>query len=249
MRLIAAAHSIKGRRNNNEDAIAARPELGFFAVADGMGGYEGGEIASQLAISTLARMVGRALGGTDVYFPEPIDLNLSPTENLLRIGAIFAHERILHQRTGRLAEMGSTLAMLAVVDRAAVIAHVGDSRIYRLREGLVEQLTTDHSLYEELRASGADLPPKAKFPHAHVITRALGIRQGTLRPDLKSEPVQRGDTFLLCTDGLSEHFEAEELGTWLEDPDLERACHALIDEAYRRGSRDNISAILVRAVG
>jgi serine/threonine protein phosphatase PrpC len=139
--------------------------------------------------------------------------------------------------------MGSTVAAMLITREHAVIAHVGDSRVYRLRDGELAQLTVDHSLLAQLTASGMAPADATNFPWRHVVTRALGTTSG--EPDVQRDLARLGDVFLLCSDGLSEVLEPATIATLLDAP-VERACHALVDAAYEAGSRDNISAIVVR---
>jgi serine/threonine protein phosphatase PrpC len=137
------------------------------------------------------------------------------------------------------------VVVLRVEGRQAVIGHVGDSRVYRLRAGAVEQLTIDHSLWAQLVAAGGELPAREEFAWRHVVTRALGTT--TAEPELRVEDLQAGDVFLLCSDGLSEVIEPPRLAALLALPPA-AATRALIDEAYANGSRDNISAVVVRVL-
>jgi len=241
MLLDSYALSIAGRRTNNEDAVCARPELGLFVVADGMGGYEGGEVASALAVEAIHELVRRTAGDADVTWPYKIDPARTITENELMVATRLAGERIAARRTGELREMGSTVAVLRLRGDHAVIAHVGDSRVYRLRDGALAQLTIDHSLVAQLEASG--MKPDAAFAWRHVVTRALGTTTG--EPDVQRDRVRTGDVFLLCSDGLSEVLEPDQIAALLADR-AEAACGALVDAAYDAGSRDNISAVVVR---
>jgi len=243
MQLDAFALTFTGRRDTNQDAVCARPELGLFVVADGMGGYVGGEVASRLAVDTVVELVARSASDDDVTWPYPLDPRLDLTENEVAVAARFASERIVSQRRGRLAQMGSTIAVLRVEGVRAVIAHVGDSRIYRRRDSLIEQLTVDHSLYAQLAASGAELPPLDDWPYRHVVTRALGTDQAD--PDVRTIALAASDVYLLCSDGLSEFITRERMALLLGLPP-EQACRELIAEAYQQGSRDNISAVVVR---
>jgi PPM family protein phosphatase len=157
-----------------------------------------------------------------------------------------AHREVRLRKTGHLHQMGSTIAALQFLDGEAVVAHVGDSRVYRLRDGVVEQLTADHSLYAELKRSGMDdLPPREQCQYGHVITRALGM-EGDIRPDLRRELPRRGDVYLVCTDGLFEKLEPADLARVLAAGSAEDACRQLVEEAYRRGGKDNITAVVVR---
>ena len=241
MLLDTFALSIAGRRTNNEDAVCVRPDLGLFVVADGMGGYEGGEVASALAVEAIHELVRRTAGDADVTWPYKIDPQRTITENELVVATRLAGDRIAARRVGELRDMGSTVVVLHITDDHAVIAHVGDSRVYRMRDGVVSQLTIDHSLVAQLEASG--MKPDAAFAWRHVVTRALGTTTG--EPDVQRAVLEKGDVFLLCSDGLSEVLEPDEIAAMLVAP-AETACRALVDAAFVAGSRDNISAVVVR---
>ena len=246
MKLHSTSRTHVGRRKNNEDSLFDDSPLGLFAVADGMGGYEGGEIASQLAIQTLVEFVRQNAADDDVTWPYALDQSATLEENMAAVAARLAHEQIARRRTGRLAQMGSTLAMMLVRGQWAVLAHIGDSRIYRLRGQELSQLTVDHSMYEELRRSGTDLPPRSEFPYSNIITRALGISGSA---EVQTVTLQAGDVYLLCTDGLTEVVEEATIAAVLANADSADPCGQLVDMAYDAGSRDNITAVVVRCQG
>jgi serine/threonine protein phosphatase PrpC len=242
MQLDAFALTIPGRRANNEDAICARPDLGLFVVADGMGGYEGGEIASALAVDAIHELVRRTAGDADVTWPYRIDPERSMRENEVLVATRLAGERIAQRRVGQLDQMGSTVAVLRLDGDRAIIGHVGDSRVYRLRRGLLAQMTIDHSLMAQLAAQGM-LADEATFPWRHVVTRALGTPSS--EPEVQVAAACAGDVYLLCSDGLSEVLAPDVIASLLDAP-AELACRTLVDAAFAAGSRDNISAIVVR---
>lgn len=242
MQLDASALTVPGRRSNNEDAVCARPDLGLFVVCDGLGGYEGGEVASALAVETIQDLVRRTAGDADVTWPYKIDPTRSITENEVMVATRLANDRIHARRSGGLQQMGSTVSLLRFAKGRVVIGNVGDSRAYRLRGGALAQLTTDHSLMNQMIAAG--MAPDAGFPWRHVITRALGMADALA--DVHSAEVRAGDVYLLCSDGLYEPLEPEEIAAHLDvSPAL--ACRKLVDAAYAAGSTDNISAVVVRA--
>jgi len=244
--LEVAGHSDVGRRANNEDALLCEPRLGLFAVADGMGGYDGGEVASRIAVTTLRDFFTRELDDGECTWPFGLDLARTLDENRLGAAIRLAHQEVQLQRTGPLAMMGSTVVALSVRDGVATMGHVGDSRLYRLRRGQLQQLTVDHSLYAELAAAGAaDLPAKRDFHLANVITRALGMPEA-VRADLRREPLEDGDTFLLCSDGVNEKLDDAQLAGFLAMDDVAAGCKALVAAAYAHGGRDNITAVVVR---
>ena len=243
----AACHSITGRRSQNQDAYVFDPERQLFAVLDGMGGQAGGEVASALAAEAMATFYERVVAQPDATWPFAIDPRRPLIENQLDAAIRLANRRVYSKRTGPHAAMGTTVASIALCPSIAVLGHVGDSRVYRLRAGQLVQLTRDHSLYEVLKADGVSLPPLAEFPHANVITRALGPTPDE-RPDLSRVELVPGDRFLLCTDGLSGDLAPNELAALLGAGSPEQAAHALIEAAYAAGSRDNITALVVAVV-
>jgi len=243
MQLQSCALSIPGRRANNEDAICARPDLGLFVVADGMGGYEGGEVASALAVDAITELVRRTAGDKDTTWPYKIDPARTLAENEVMVATRLANDRITARRTGLLDQMGSTVVVLRLTADHAVVGHVGDSRVYRLRAGELAQLTTDHSLVAQLVANGMAPGDVAHHPFRHVVTRALGTPTG--EPEVQIDRAREGDVYLLCSDGLSEVLEEATIAALLGES-VEDACQLLIDAAYAAGSRDNISAIVVR---
>ena len=249
---IASAHTFVGRRKHNEDAYLMDPRGGLFAVADGMGGYAGGEVASRLAVEALAEFFTHSGDDPDATWPHAMDPALSFDENRVDAAVRLANRRICAQREGRLADMGATIALVALQPRGAIVAHLGDSRVYRLRTGpqgpVLEQLTRDHSLYEQLKEAGAALPPLAEFAYANVITRALGP-QTAERPELRRVSLLVGDRLLLCTDGLSGALSEDRIAAMLAEGPVEEVCERLVHEAFLAGSRDNITAIVVAIEG
>jgi serine/threonine protein phosphatase PrpC len=238
-----AAATHVGRRENNEDAFCVEPALRLFAVADGMGGYEGGEVASHVAVDTLRDFFARERDDRESTWPFGLDRRLTVDENRLQMGVRLAHAEVAARKSGRLALMGSTVAALTIDGDEAIVCHVGDSRVYRRRGNVLEQLTRDHSLYAELQAAGTPLPAKEECSFGNVITRALGMDPAP-RPDLRREPLVPGDVYLLCTDGLTERLPEARITQLVSLPPA-RAARALVDEAYAAGGRDNITVVVV----
>ncbi len=242
------ARTFVGRRSNNEDALLVAPTYGVFAVADGMGGYEGGEVASKLAITTLMEFFRANHEDDGVTWPWGVQQELSFGENLVSVAVRLANRAVMVRRKGRLASMGSTIAMVAKVEGALVVAHIGDSRVYRLRDGAWERLTRDHSFVEEMTEAGADLGEGAAERFGNLVTRALGFDNGRGdAPTLSSVRVQPGDRFLLSTDGLHDVLNDAVMQTIIEDSPPADAAEALVEAAYAAGSRDNITAIVLEA--
>lgn len=249
-----AATSV-GRRESNEDGLLHLSSHGLFVVADGMGGYEGGEVASQIVIETMQQVYERLRADADATFPWRLDRDKTFEENLLVAAIRLANRNIIARRTGPLRDMGSTVVALSVSGRSITLAHVGDSRIYRLRGTELSQMTRDHSLYEEARAAGlADsLRSKRECSFANVITRALGLADRA-EPDVRTVEAEPGDIFLLCSDGLSDPLPDSALAGLLgqahgdQPKAVQNATEALIQAAFDAGSRDNISAIVVRVL-
>lgn len=247
MRIEHAAATHVGRRSNNEDAYCAAPELGLFAVADGMGGYEGGEVASRVAIDTLAGFYRRNAEDDNTTWPFGLEAGRSLAENMLSVAIRLADAEVAARKTGRLAAMGSTVAAIAVDGPRVVIGHVGDSRVYRLRDGRITQVTRDHSLYQDMVSAGMSVPPREQFPHANVITRALGMKP-PVKVDLATQDARSGDVYLLCTDGLIEAVRDERIREVLSTMRPPEAARALVSEAYEGGGRDNITVVVARVL-
>ncbi|MEZ4380007.1 MAG: protein phosphatase 2C domain-containing protein [Nannocystaceae bacterium] len=259
--LNASASTIAGRRKRNEDAYVLDPDLGLFAVIDGMGGYAGGEVASSLAARTIAGFFLAIAEDPEATWPYALDDARTIAENRVDAAIRLANRRIRQRREGvvlrgeddefagyALRDMGATVAMITLGPGGAVVGHLGDSRVYRLRgrgaDGWLAQLTRDHSLYEQLLASGADLPPLEEFPHSNIVTRALGPVEDE-RPELARFELLPGDRFLLCSDGLSGVLGPEVLREFLSARPLHEVSEALVEAAYEAGSRDNITVIVV----
>ncbi len=244
LKVEAVGLSHVGRRKNNEDRLCIEPSLGLYAVADGMGGYEGGEVASTLTVEQLSGFVARNRRDPSGTWPCKEDKKRSFQENLLAAGVMVAHQAICSGRVGALDQMGSTLVAALLESGRLTFAHVGDSRLYRLREGRLEQLTRDHSVWAELEAHGR-VGAREDFPFRNQITRALGT--AAARPDVATVELRAGDVFLLCSDGLYDPLTVEQLSALMGLP-LAEASEKLVQAAYDAGGTDNITVVLLRAV-
>jgi len=240
-------------RRGNEDACAADPDAGAFVVCDGMGGAAAGEVASRLAAETfLARITQPTVSGNRAAQPEA-----------RLAAAVSAANQAVHQQSRRrpqLSGMGTTLvALLAPAGNADTLwlAHVGDSRCYRLRRGHLQQLTSDHSLVEEQLRAGQITPAQAaRSPMRNLITRAIGS-EATVEAEMQCHHAQPGDLYLLASDGLTHDVNDGEIASILTaipipavQSSLAHACEALIVAANRNGGHDNITVLLAAiAVG
>jgi len=248
-KLLATAHGetdCGAVRESNEDAFAVAAHLGLFMVADGMGGEAAGDVASRTAIEQVLRAV------EDGETTWPIDTGIHSPESGPRrfLAGIHRANRTIHRRAHEdrsLRGMGTTFAGLLLLERSAVIAHVGDSRVYRMRDGELERLTHDHSLVNHLIDRGYLRPDEAAgHPKRNVITRAIGTREA-VEIDTRIADLRAGDTFLLCSDGLHGELDDEEIATILrEHADPSDAVGHLIDQAIENGGNDNVTAVLVR---
>lgn len=246
LRFVGAGGTSVGRRDNNEDSWASRDDLGLYVVADGMGGYEGGEEASRASVDALVALYERTSLDQDATWPFKRDPALSYEESRLVVGIRQAHCAIEARRTPRLAQMGSTVVVLVARQDGVVVGHVGDSRVYRLRGRALTALTVDHSLYEEYRRSSEGPIDRHRFAWSNVVTRALGTDKHL--PDVEVLDAEVGDRFLLCSDGLVEKLEDEEVGRLLATGGPSDAVRALLAAAEAVGTRDNTTVVVVDAL-
>lgn len=225
-------------RSSNEDSYSASPDKKLFLVADGMGGHAAGEVASHLAATTMEKLVAGDDG------PEE-DL-----EDILRSAAEGANARVYESQAENpeLAGMGSTLTALSFRGRRYYIAHVGDSRAYLLREGVLDQLTRDHSLVWHLYESGVLRKEElSSHPQKNLITRSIGPHSH-IEVDVERGEAREGDVYLLCSDGLSDVVSDETIRSILADNrrSPQEMCDRLVKLANEAGGPDNITAVIVR---
>ncbi len=252
MRVRAAARTDVGRhRSNNEDTHFADEKLGLFVVADGLGGHSSGEVASRLAVETISQQLAAWMGGgaPPPAMGPPVG-GASEAATHLANSIRFAN-RAIHEassRGPRYHGLATTVVAALVADRGLILAHVGDSRIYRVRDRKLEQVSRDHSLVREQVAMGLLTEDEAAVsPQRHVVTRALGMEH-TVQVDVQEQDIAEGDTLLLCSDGLSDMVDEPIIQETLlqAGDDLDAACDALVELANARGGKDNITAVLVR---
>lgn len=237
------------RRDHNEDAVASDAEIGLVVLADGMGGYKAGEVASEIAILTIVAELEEAMSGIE---PGHIDaVTGMQAESLLLTDAVAkANESIYNvsQTQPQCAGMGTTLVVGLFTNNKLLVGHIGDSRMYRLRRDEFSQITEDHSLLQEQIKSGLITPEQAKFSsNKNLVTRALGI-DPTVELELHEHDVEVGDLYLLCSDGLSDMVEDVDIHLTLTalSANLGMAANQLIQMANDNGGKDNISVILAK---
>ncbi len=238
-------------RSHNEDSIAADPATGLVVLADGMGGYNAGEVASGMATTVIITEMRQVLAGA-----KPHDVDQRTHEE---VAARLVREQVLKANTTiyeaaqsqpQYAGMGTTLVVCLFFDNRMLVAHLGDSRLYMLRDGKFSQVTRDHSLLQEQIDSGIITPEQAKkAAHKNLVTKALGI-DPTVEPEIHEYSTQPDDIYLLCSDGLCDMVDDEDIGMTLQalGANLKLAAQQLVQMANDNGGRDNVSVILVRVL-
>ena len=233
-------------RSHNEDSISADAATGLAVLADGMGGYNAGEVASGIAVAMISAELKKALAAVGGEF------DAAAAERLVGEHAVRANNAIFQaaQNQTQYAGMGTTLVVALWHDNSLVVGHIGDSRLYRFRGNKLEQVTRDHSLLQEQIDSG--LITKAQARHSqnkNLVTRAVGI-DPEVEAEVHSYPVQTGDIYLLCSDGLNDMVTDEDMELTLSSlqANLPLAAAQLVQQANDNGGRDNVSVILVRVL-
>jgi protein phosphatase len=256
MQILHAAKSDVGmKRDNNEDNLLVFPEQNVFAVFDGMGGHAAGEVASSIAATEVKEFFDFTGKDEDATWPFKGARERSYDENRAVTAIKLANARIIEQseQDGAKKNMGTTAVMVHFVERSgagprALVAHVGDSRVYLFRAGQLQRITIDHSLVEEYLRMGKITEEEAKhFPQKNIILRALG-QQKQVDVEINVYQPQPGDIFLLCTDGLSGMITDEAMQAILakQSGDLDAAAKKLIDTTNANGGVDNVTVILAQ---
>jgi len=238
-------------REHNEDTIALDGDIGLLVLADGMGGYNAGEVASGIAVKTILNLVRESFDREDLESADR-ESGLSRPSIILR-DAIHRANKIIYQtaRTQPQCEgMGTTVVAALFFDNRATIAHVGDSRVYRLRSDKFEQVTMDHSLLQELVDRGFYSPEEAqRAANKNYVTRALGV-EANVEIEVQEVPVQKGDYYVLCSDGLSDMVEDEDIHLTISTfgANLDNVAKQLIQLTNDNGGRDNVSVVMAHVL-
>jgi PPM family protein phosphatase len=235
MSLAAYGATHPGRRSTNEDSLLVDPDLGLFIVADGMGGHNAGEVASDLAVNTIRHII--AGNG------EPLAARL---ERAIRL----ANRRILEtaSRRGEYSGMGTTVSAVCVIEGRAIYSSIGDSRVYRMHGGVLAQLTQDDSWISNALATGVTMTQEEidVHPMRHVLTEVVGVRPD-LEPKVFDCELEAGDLLLICSDGLHGSIPQDTLGeTLAESRSVEAIAETLVQQAIEFGATDNVTAVVVR---
>ncbi|MBN1962762.1 MAG: Stp1/IreP family PP2C-type Ser/Thr phosphatase [Deltaproteobacteria bacterium] len=238
------------KRSHNEDNYFLLAEENLYIVADGMGGHASGEVASQIAVETVANFYIDTARDREITWPFKEDRTLVYDENRLITGVKLANRRVYEtaQSDPRYRGMGTTIVTFVVGQNSAFIGHVGDSRAYLIRaDNEIKQVTEDHSLLNDYLKVHKLTPEEIEhFPHKNVIVRALGMKE-TVTVDIHRLEPQAGDVYVLCSDGLSGLVDSASISATINEnrDDLEKACQSLIAKANAAGGVDNITVVVV----
>jgi PPM family protein phosphatase len=247
MDLTVGSRTDVGPRKMNQDYLGSWPELGLFVVADGMGGHNAGEVASHLAVETIRSFIAESATAADITWPFGLETRESIETNRLTTAVRLANRRIFSEgsKSPDLSGMGTTVVAALVAGDRITIVSVGDSRIYRFREGALEQLTKDDtwlaSVLGEKMAEDAD----PQHPLRHVLTSVVGTKDD-VKPGAREEQLVAGDRFLLCTDGVHGRLDSTALTNVLASASsAEDGAQSLVKEAITRGTSDNATALVI----
>lgn len=239
------------RRQKNEDSYCARPDLGLYVVADGMGGHAAGEVASRVAVETIEQFINDTRAADENFtWPFGLEPHLDIDGNRLKTAVKIANRRIATRVAGErdLQGMATTVVAVLAGRRSVIVAHVGDSRVYHWRANEMTRLTRDHSWVEEQVEAGALTPSEARdHPWRNLVTRALS-GGGEVEIDLTPLDAKPGDRILLCSDGLFSVVPDETIQATLaqDTTDLQGICQSLVDAANRAGGPDNVTVLVLQ---
>ena len=243
----AGISDIGKRRKQNEDSLFLDDDMGLYVVADGMGGHNAGEVASKLVVETIRDYIRQGQSDDPVEELVGIDANLSKEARLLLAG-IQLSNRIVHQTAlsnEAYRGMGSTVSAVYFTEKTFIVANVGDSLIYLIRDGEIEQLAVPHTLVAEQTERDPDNAELLWSDFKHVLTRAMGVDE-KVQADISEVPFFKNDILVICSDGLTDKAAAEEILELVYNRRSEKACKSLVDLANARGGDDNITAIVLK---
>jgi PPM family protein phosphatase len=250
MRVRFAGDSNVGmKRAHNEDSFYLPESERLAIVADGMGGHASGEVASRMAVETISGFFKATQEEQQLTWPFKMDkghrYDVNRMVTAIKLANLKIHEQA--QKDPRCHGMGTTVVSALFVDDALVVGHVGDSRLYRRRDGVFEQMTEDHSLLNDyIKMKHLSPDEIAAFPHKNVIVRALGMKD-TVQVDVHVDAPRLGDVYLICSDGLSGMIKDDDMAEIAtSDRDLDVVCERLITTANKNGGLDNITVVAVR---
>ena len=230
-------------RQRNEDVWGELPEQHLYVLADGMGGHRAGDVAARESVGALLHLLGEMLGNL------PEEAPLSERKMIIRLAFEEVNRIIYHlgKTDESLRGMGTTLCCVHLTDNGLIYAHVGDSRIYRLRKEKLVQLTEDHSLLRELVSSGQLAEDKSgEFLYKNIITKAIGT-EPIVEPSVSTGEPEAGDLIMICSDGLSDLLTSDEVEVILKQAtSLDTAAHHLVSAAKDRGGHDNVTVVLIQ---
>jgi serine/threonine protein phosphatase PrpC len=243
----AGISDIGKRRKQNEDSLFLDDRMGLYVVADGMGGHNAGEVASKLVVETIRDYIKQGQSNGPVEERAGIDANLSKEAGLLLAG-IQLSNRIVHQTAlsnEAYRGMGSTVSAVYFTEKTFIVANVGDSLIYLIRDGEIEQLAVPHTLVAEQTERDPENAELLWSDFKHVLTRAMGVDE-KVKADISEKPFFKNDILVICSDGLTDKADDEEILELVYNRRSEKACKSLVDLANARGGDDNITAIVLK---
>lgn len=245
----AGGTDVGRKRDHNEDNIFLPEDERLAIVADGMGGHASGEVASELAVSTIVKHFKDSKGIQTLTWPFKVDRDLRSEINRMTTSIMLANLEINEQAANNPDQkgMGTTVDAIWFLDDTIIIGHVGDSRVYRMHDGELLQVTEDHSLINDyIKMKRVTAEEAENWPHKNVIVRALGMKD-KVQVDIVTETPRLGDVYLLCSDGLTDMVSDDQIEHMLRSAtDLDNAVDELIAAANEEGGVDNISIVLAR---
>lgn len=247
MDLSVGTRTDTGPRKMNQDHFGTWPELGLYVVADGMGGHNAGEVASHLAVETIHGFIADSARSADFTWPFGLEVSRSIEMNRLTTAVRLANRRIYDEGTkhAELSGMGTTVVAALVAGDRMILASVGDSRIYRYRNGSLEQMTEDDTWLNSVLGARQAEDADASHPLRHVLTSVVGTRDD-VKPGAREERLLPGDTFVLCTDGVHGRLDhAAFVSVLAGGSSSEQRATELVDEALKRNTSDNATALVI----